>query len=198
VVKLRRRLLVLATVLATMVAMVGLAAPVAAASGTTSDIHVIWKLVDGTVAMKTDGGTVATTNDIDCAETGTCVVCTVLAYPPYPGSAPIINFRGEVHCYYPNQGYVPATVGSISMQVGLWDFVYGGFLGTIINPALTPPYSQLWVSQLGLTGAMSTIPASNCGSQVMQTAVIVDVLFGQCCPYDAHGEFGSDFRQIAC
>src|SRR4051794_32600829 len=52
VVKLRRRFLVLATVLATVVAMVGVSAPVAAASGTTSDIHVIWKLVGGTVAMK--------------------------------------------------------------------------------------------------------------------------------------------------
>jgi hypothetical protein len=199
VVKLRRRFLVLATVLATVVAMVGVSAPVAAASGTTSDIHVIWKLVGGTVAMKTDGGTVATTNDIDCADTGTCILCTVLAYPPYPGSAPIINFQGEVHCYYPNQGYAPATVGNITLQVGLWDYVYDTFMGTLIHPALTqPPYSQPWVSQLGLTGAMSTIPASNCGSRAAATVVFVNVLFGQCCPTDAGGAFLSDIRSISC
>jgi hypothetical protein len=207
VAKLRRRLLATGMVLTTLAAMLGLTSPVAAATGEVTaagleahpGVRVIWKMVGGTTAKKTAGGVVAKTNDFDCADTATCIVCEVLALPPWPGSAPIINFHGEVHCYYPDQGYLPATVNNITLQVGLWDYVYGGFLGTLQNPALTyPPYSQPFVSQLGLTGAMPTIPASMCGSGVMQTVVFVSVLFGQCCPWDAIGEFGSDFRQIAC
>lgn len=94
--------------------------------------------------------------------------------------SPIINYRGEVDCYQPDQGYRPAVVGTINMQVGLWDLLNGHYM------KLSTPYSQLWVSRLGLTDA---VPISGCG--IYETDVIVQILFPECCPTDALGGFSS-------
>src|SRR5262249_22654939 len=147
----------------------------------------IWKRGDGKVA-KTD-------DDFDCGSTGTCILCYVFAYPPWPGNvSPIINFRGEVHCYRPDLNWLPAQVALIQLQVGLGDAVTGQLLG--LTPPL--PLSQSWATQLGLTGAIPAVPASNCGTGFLQSVAFVYVVFGQCCPVDAIGEFGSEVRQITC
>jgi hypothetical protein len=201
VVRSRRRLLVVGTVLAALVMVAGFVSPAASATVGNDNIKVIWKLEGGTVAQTVGKGT-AVTADIDdpsCANDFTCVVCAVYAFVPWQGPGAIISFRGEVHCYYPDQpGQPAAVVNNITIQVGLWDYLTDRFLGSLASPGLTPPYAQPFVSELGLTGAIPTIPASNCGSGAMQTYVSVSVWFAQCCPWDASGEFGSYPTNINC
>jgi hypothetical protein len=95
-----------------------------------------------------------------------------------------------VYCYQPDQGYRPAAVGAIILQVGLWDYVYDNFVRL-----QQPPLQLMWVSQAGLTGAA---PANMCGSGYLQTYVNVTVYFPACCPTLAFGEFGSGIVRIPC
>jgi hypothetical protein len=128
-------------------------------------------------------------DDISCANTGTCVLCLVDAITPWQDPvSPIINYRGEVHCYQPDQGWVPGLVGAIIIQVGLWDTLNGGFVKLTY-----PPFGLSFVSQIGLTDA---VPITRCG--VYETAVFVTVYFLECCPINAMGGFGSAPRRIGC
>jgi hypothetical protein len=139
-------------------------------------VRMIWKKKDGGIAKVQDIG------DISCANTGTCIVCEVAAIQPWQDSvSPIINFRGEVYCYQPDQGYRPAAVGDITMQVGLWDLLRGTYVKLSY-----PPQQASWVSQLGLTDAA---PIPGCG--VYETDVIVSIYFPECCPISAYGGFSS-------
>lgn len=188
--RIRHRLLTFGTALITFFAV--LMYPSVAAAAHTGDtekgaqsqlqaapgVQLLWKKQDGSTEQM---------GDFTCADTGTCITCEVGAIPPWQDAvSPIINFRGEVYCYQPNQNNRPAPVPLIQIQLGLWNFLDGRW------EKATPPYQLHWDYQLGLTDAMPM----KCG--VWQTVVFVFVMFPECCPLNASDGFGSEVRRIGC